>query len=461
MAYGNQSLTESELDDLGFSKLQHELCPNLQCGYFEIDEFKNKIKGKKDIFSTLSLNIRSISNKINELQDLIHEISNDTFSFSAICLQELWCITENQKIELEGYNFESLLRKVRRGGGVGILLRSDLHYEVIHNISTIQDGYESLFIKVFLTKDKYKLIGSIYRPPNSNLIEFNKWINDLLNTFDSQPELKKSDEIILCGDFNINLLNCENHVQTNEFLNSLISSSFLPAISLPSRINEISGTLIDNIFSNRLRTGQEGGLILSSISDHLPVFSLNVKHSSKTDSKTEYFRNFSKTNIGLFKERLTNQDWSSITQDPNPSNAFDKFSETLKLNFEEIFPLQKKRPNKRKVPINPWMSKELLELRKKKQKLFKDKLRLKTDEANIRFKSCNNQYKHKIRKEKKNYYDKKFSEYSKDIKKTWGLINALIKKNRCKHNVPNLFTDENREYRNFSEISEGFNDFFL
>ena len=149
MAYGNQSLTESELDDLGFSKLQHELCPNLQCGYFEIDEFKNKIKGKKDIFSTLSLNIRSISNKINELQDLIHEISNDTFSFSAICLQELWCITENQKIELEGYNFESLLRKGRRGGGVGILLRSDLHYEVIHNISTIQDGYESLFIKFF------------------------------------------------------------------------------------------------------------------------------------------------------------------------------------------------------------------------------------------------------------------------------------------------------------------------
>ena len=50
------------------------------------------------------------------------------------------------------------------------------------------------------------------------------------------------------GDFNLNLLNYETHDDTNDFLNSMISYSFLPYILHPTRVTDYSSTVIDNIF---------------------------------------------------------------------------------------------------------------------------------------------------------------------------------------------------------------------
>lgn len=54
------------------------------------------------------------------------------------------------------------------------------------------------------------------------------------------------------GDFYINLLNFESHVDTDAFINTLGSYSFHPQILKPARITDHSATLIDNIFFNSL-----------------------------------------------------------------------------------------------------------------------------------------------------------------------------------------------------------------
>ena len=48
------------------------------------------------------------------------------------------------------------------------------------------------------------------------------------------------------SDFNLNLLNYETHSDTNDFINSVISHSFLPYILHPTRVTEHSATIIDN-----------------------------------------------------------------------------------------------------------------------------------------------------------------------------------------------------------------------
>ena len=55
------------------------------------------------------------------------------------------------------------------------------------------------------------------------------------------------------GDFNLNLLNNQNHNATGEFLDGLYSHLFFPLIKLPSRITSHTATLIDNIFSNHVK----------------------------------------------------------------------------------------------------------------------------------------------------------------------------------------------------------------
>ena len=63
---------------------------------------------------------------------------------------------------------------------------------------------------------------------------------------------KEQKSIFLLGDFNVNLLNYNEHNQKNEFLESLASNSFILLILLSNRITSHSNTLIDNIFSNAI-----------------------------------------------------------------------------------------------------------------------------------------------------------------------------------------------------------------
>ena len=56
--------------------------------------------------------------------------------------------------------------------------------------------------------------------------------------------------VFLMGDFNIDLLKYESHNYINDFINSLVSHSFLPYILQPTRVTDHSSTIIDNIFSD-------------------------------------------------------------------------------------------------------------------------------------------------------------------------------------------------------------------
>ena len=76
--------------------------------------------------------------------------------------------------------------------------------------------------------------------------DFNtNYVNNLLDKVSKEQKYG-----FLLGDFNVNLLNFNDHNPANEFLDSLVSNSFVPYILQPARLTSHSKTLIDNIFSN-------------------------------------------------------------------------------------------------------------------------------------------------------------------------------------------------------------------
>ena len=108
------------------------------------------------------------------------------------------------------------------------------------------------------------IVGVIYRHPSMDLTDFNcNYFNCKLleNIF------KEQKSIFLHGDFNVNLLNYNEHNQTNEFLDSLASNSFIPLILQPTRITSHSNTLIDNVFSNVIDPDIISGNLTATISD--------------------------------------------------------------------------------------------------------------------------------------------------------------------------------------------------
>ena len=126
-----------------------------------------------------------------------------------------------------------------------------------------------------------------------DLNEFDDYcINNLLNKLS-----KENKTVFLLGDFNIDLLNYDQHSLTNEFLDSHSSHMFLPHIAQPTRIRNNSKTLIDNIHSNVITPNNISGNINATISDHLPHFLI----------APDIFSNPPSTKLDIFE-----RDWSKF-----------------------------------------------------------------------------------------------------------------------------------------------------
>ena len=107
-----------------------------------------------------------------------------------------------------------------------------------------------------------------------DLDDFNKnFLNKLL-----EKVSKEQKSVYLLGDFNVNLLNYNDHPPTNEFLDSLASNSVIPYILQPTRITDHSETLIDNIFSNVITVDAISGNLTVRIFDQLPQIMILQMH---------------------------------------------------------------------------------------------------------------------------------------------------------------------------------------
>ena len=94
-------------------------------------------------------------------------------------------------------------------------------------------------------------------------------------------------EIIFTGDFNINLLKINEKETFSDFFDNLTANSFFPKITLPTRLTNYNGTLIDNLFCKLSETtfNSTAGILTKQFSDHQPYFLfLNIakKYSSHT-----------------------------------------------------------------------------------------------------------------------------------------------------------------------------------
>jgi endonuclease/exonuclease/phosphatase family metal-dependent hydrolase len=129
-------------------------------------------------------------------------------------------------------------------------------------------AFENLFISIPQGKGTPILIGVVYRPPGSNLDEFNNQFDSLMENLTTGKNNKK---FFLTGDFNIDLLAFDNHAPTNDFIECMTVHHFFPLILQPTRITSTTATLIDNTFTNSLDCIIDSAIVTSEISDHLPI----------------------------------------------------------------------------------------------------------------------------------------------------------------------------------------------
>ena len=198
---------------------------------------------------------------------------------------------------------------------MNVTVREDL------NIS--DDSLESLFVEVCIPNAKNIIADVVYKAPSAVHSEF---MTTFQTSICSRVDCGNK-SCIISGDFNINLLNHTNS-SSQSFIDLFISYSFLPQIHKPTRITDTSATLIDNFLSN-IFLSSKSGILISDISDHLPIF-MSPNSSASHNRNFSFSCNFSNVNLEKLIDDLHSFDWTNVLSCNNPETAYNTFLDSLK-----------------------------------------------------------------------------------------------------------------------------------
>ena len=325
-------------------------------------------------------------------------------------------------LNLNNYSFEFTPTETSAGGTL-LYIANHLSYKCRNDLNIYKKNeLESTFIEIVNPKKSNIVVGVIYRHPSMELNDFNcNYLNKLLENIS-----KEQKSIFQLGDFNVNLLNYNEHNQTNEFLDSLASNSFIPLILQPTRITSHSTTLIDNIFSNVIDPDIISGNLTATISDHLPQFAIipNMFGNISGNKSKIYERDWSKFDRENFILDYFSVDWEVLLKidEKNVDNSTKMYFDRINILLDTYAPLKRINKYKLKFTSKPWITLGLQKSISAKNKLLKTFINKKDpvlkEEFHTKYRIYRNLLSTLMKKSNQAYYEKYFGRNWNNIKNT-------------------------------------------
>ena len=441
--------------------------------YYDHDSLISTLTRNKNQFSILSTNIQCISAKFDELKIFIETLKQSNLEFSAICIQETWLAegADISQIQLEGYTCISQGYSCTSKGGLIIYLNKRFQY-LDKNKLTGYNTWEGQVIQVkkgeYLAKPV--LIGNIYRPPRDLIENYNEFMDEItpiLNNLESS-----NCDVILTGDFNIDLLKINQKQIISEYFDMLTNHSFFPKITLPTRLSKKHGTLIDNFFCKLTEHTLDttSGILIKKFSDHQPYFTLlnNFITHNQTPTYVTINKQDDVSTSKFQNELLNSNEINNLDINPNldPNINYNVLHKSIQDAKEKHMPIRQVKYNKYTHKKNKWITTGIIKSIKFRDNLYKTHKMTNPDSeqyyiqvANL--KTFNSILKKSIREAKKNYYNNLFMKFKCDIKGTWKTINDILNRTKKKNTFPSFFRDEeNNIITDKLQISNKFNTFF-
>ena len=289
--------------------------------------------------------------------------------------------------QLEGYNLISQGYICSTHGGLAMYLRDSFNYKTL-DIYNKSDIWEGKFIEISSNLlQKNIILGNIYRPPRDITDNYNLFISQLTPVLDLLN--RKNSHVVIAGDFNIDLLKINERDIVNTYFDTITSLSFFPQITLPTRLSQNRGTLIDNFLLKltNFKHSPTTGILMSNISDHFPYFiSLDCGKIFESNPKYTYIRqNTSESYNNFQKEISTSNIFDKMNKNPNtnPTENYNLLENICKHAFENNFPTKKVKFNKYKHKKSSWITRGILISMANRDKLYKEPKRLPLTQRNM------------------------------------------------------------------------------
>ena len=418
----------SNIDSISYlsdSDIDTQLPRRVNFDYYNVHQFHsnlNILNCSKSSLSVIHCNIRSIQANFDSMHNMLTELK---FPFLVIGLSETK-LQEGKNpilnINLNGYSFISQPSKTC-SGGVGMYIRENLSYFLRNDLNFSTSEFESIWIELQNNKGKNILISVFYRHPNSSLDIFLDKFYKIIDNISKQNKL-----CIIMGDFNINLLNCDSHSLTQDYINTLNSYSFQPTIIKPTRITHHSATLIDNIFINSIDYNIYSGNIIVDLSDHLPNFAILDNFGICYNKSNTYIRDYSKLNLDQLKDDYAKINFNSLlySTSNSPNDLFAMFYKESARVVNAHVPLRKRSKREIKLSYKPWITPALYKSICIKNNLYKKYFVSRNDYYKSKYKYYRNRLKQLVLQSKKMYYLNYFKQHAKCSRNLWKGIKQII-----------------------------------
>ena len=327
--------------------------------------------------------------------------------------------------ELLLHSFNTPERKDRTGdnhGGVIIYVKDSLYYKRREDLEP--RNIESIWLELTNNR-KHVLFGLFYRPPNSN----SNYFSDIEDSIALAVDSPGISEIIITGDFNLNLLN----PQTAKKINSICTQfSFYQSIIQPTHFTENSSSLIDILLVNN-----KNYLIVSGVGDpflnqeiryHCPIYGIFKFSKPKFISFTRHIWQYDQGNYELLHNKAALFDWDHIKD--NDINIYANNINTTVISLaKECIP---NRCIKIKPSEPPWINSTIKRNIRKRKRAYKKVKRTNSESDWKKFKSLRNKVVQNIRDSKKSFYDKiaaKLTSETLSSKDWWSTLKSFISPN--------------------------------
>ena len=303
-------------------------------------------------------------------------------------------------------------------------------------------------------------MGVIYRHPKQNLNDFIQKISKCLDNLN-----KRNKTYYICEDINVDFLSCDKNKKIKNYCDSLSSYGCMSFLNFPTRVTSTSSTLIDHLYSNDTRNDIKCKILIHDISDHFPfIFSVNTAPTSTTakilkkrDMKFFYCENFLLDLSSAFDKSLLNK------ENFDAHIAFKQFIDIFQITLNKHAPLRELTRREKKLRRKPWITHDVLNIIKAKNKLYKLKVKNPTDkDIADQYRLCRNKLTHIKEESKKSYYRDILSDNMHNSSQIRRTVNDIVRyKSKQKHNLPSFFIDEhNIILKDPVKISNSFNNYF-
>ncbi|XP_065575165.1 uncharacterized protein LOC136036768 [Artemia franciscana] len=360
------------------------------------------------------LNCQSLQTANDEISDVVSRYNQ----FDVLALTETFLTESMDKkmLDITGFSLEVLNRDKLRKGGLAYYVRQGLDYSLIPDFNVRVEGiFESFSLKVKLNHQEILMVLVYYSPSGDTEI-FMDELEKLLSKLKCHQY-----PVIMLGDFNMDLLSLKNN-KNLLFLQNCMSYGYLPIVRIPTRVNPMSATLIDNIFvshQNIVRKFVE--VLLFETSDHFATFADVVTDKSKIKSEPNYRlnrRDESEKNIADLVLSFNCIPWEFFFQAHIDSDsAYSVFIDLITSSYNYHCPVLKE-PKRKHLPRKPWMTRGLLVSVNNRKTLYKQYLNNPSEEKFHQFKEYRNKLNQLKRNAKEIYFQKSFKNANGNPRKT-------------------------------------------